>query len=448
MSEQLAKKELDINVEYLTRVEGHGNIVINIKKGIIEKCELQIIEAPRFFEAMVRGRSIFEVQHITSRICGICSTGHCMASIKASEAAAGFKPSEQTNAFRKLLLHYETFDSHLLHIYFLVAPDAMGAKSVLPLIATHKGVVLRALKMKKQYSDLCDILAGRHTHPITCCPRGFTKLPTQKELKAMRDILKSQEDDLMITVDTIKSLAPKLPAFERETEYIALTHPDEYAFLDGDITSTDIEGAIKPIDYRQAIHEYHVAHSTSKHSKNKRGSYMVGALARININFDKLNKLGKSVANTLGFKTPCYNPYMNTVAQLIEIAHCYADSLAIIERFIKDGVDYDQVVSSWPRVDEKESFSCNSGKGVGAVEVPRGLLVHDYDIDSKGIVNNANCVIPTNQNLANIDLDLKKLVPEFINKPKDEITLLAEMLVRAYDPCISCSCHMLDVKFV
>ena len=175
---------------------------------------------------------------------------------------------------------------------------------------------------------------------------------------------------------------------------------------------------------------------------------MVGALARININFDKLNKLGKSVANTLGFKTPCYNPYMNTVAQLIEIAHCYADSLAIIERFIKDGVDYDQVVSSWPRVDEKESFSCNSGKGVGAVEVPRGLLVHDYDIDSKGIVNNANCVIPTNQNLANIDLDLKKLVPEFINKPKDEITLLAEMLVRAYDPCISCSCHMLDVKFV
>ena len=448
MSEKLTKKELNINVEYLTRVEGHGNIVVNIKEGKLEKCELQIIEAPRFFEAMVRERSMFEVQHITSRICGICSTGHCMASIKAAEAASGIKVSEQTTLFRKLLLHYETLDSHLLHIYFLVAPDALGAESVLPLVKTHKEVVLRALRMKKQYSDVCDILAGRHTHPITCCPRGFTKLPTKAELQKMKEILLSQEEDLTITVDTLKTLAPKLPAFERETEYVALVHPDEYAFLDGDITTTDIDGVVKPADYKQIIHEYHAAHSTSKHANNKRDSYMTGALARININYDKLNKQAKAVAEALGFKTPCYNPYMNTVAQLIEMAHCYYDSIKIIDHFLKNGVNYDEVVSSWPTKDELQNFTCDASTGVGAVEVPRGLLVHEYTTDAKGIIQNANCIIPTNQNLANIDLDMKKLVPEVITKSKEEITLLCEMLVRAYDPCISCSCHMLDVKFV
>jgi len=447
MSEALAKKELNINVEYLTRVEGHGNIVVDVKNGKLEKCELQIIEAPRFFEAMVRDRSIFEVQHITSRICGICSTGHCMSSIKATEQAAGFTPSEQTTLFRKLLLHLETLDSHLLHIYFLVAPDALGAPSVLPLVKTHKDVVLRALRMKKQYSDLCDILAGRHTHPITCCPRGFTKLPTEAELKQMKEIFKSQEEDLMITVDTLKALAPKLPNFERETEYVALVHPDEYAFLEGDIGSTDIDKPIDPLNYKEIIQEFHAPHSTSKHAKNKRDSYMAGALARINLNYDKLNKLGKTVAEALGFKTPCYNPYMNTVAQLIEMAHCYQDSIRIIDHFIKNGVDYNEVVSSWPTKDELSDFKCNAGTGVGAVEVPRGILVHEYTTSEKGTIENANCIIPTNQNLANIDLDMKKLVPEIIGKSKAEITLLCEMLVRAYDPCISCSCHMLNVSF-
>ncbi|MFH1644980.1 MAG: Ni/Fe hydrogenase subunit alpha [Candidatus Omnitrophota bacterium] len=446
MSKELNKKELDINVEYVTRVEGHGNIVINVKDGKLEKCELQIIEAPRFFEAMVRERSIFEVQHITSRICGICSTGHCMASVKASEDAAGFTPTEQTVLLRKLLLHYETLDSHLLHVFFLVAPDALGAPSVFPLIQTHKDVVVMALRMKKDYSDLCDILAGRHTHPITICPRGFTKLPTKKELEKMLEILKGHEKDLIAAVDLYKGL--KLPDFERETEYVALTHPDEYAFYEGDFATTDMEGTLSPHEYKKIIHEYNVAHSTSKHSKNKRESYMVGALARININFDKLNDQAKGIAEAVGFKVPCYNPFHNSTAQLIEIAHCYYDCIRIIEHFIDKGINYDEVVSSWPTKDELPNFSVNAASGVGAVEVPRGLLVHNYDIDEKGIVKKANCVIPTNQNLANIDLDMKKMVPEIIDKSKEEITLQAEMLVRAYDPCISCSCHLLDVKFI
>ena len=442
----MPQKNLNISVEYLTRVEGHGNIVVDVKNGVVNKCELQIIEAPRFFEAMIKGRSLFEAQHLTSRICGICSTAHSLASLKASEAAAGFEISEQTVLFRKLLLHLETLDSHLLHVYFLVAPDALGVQSVLPLIDTHKEIVLRALRMKKDYSDLCDILAGRHTHPITVCPKGFTKLPTKKELERMKEILVNHGKDLIITVDTVKTL--KLPDFERETEYVALTHPNEYAFYEGDLASTDIDGAVDPKDYKKVVHEFDVAHSTSKHSKNKRDSYMVGSLARANINFEKLNKEAKGVAKALNFKVPCYNPFMNSIAQVVEMAHCYYDSIRIIDHFLEKGVSYDEVVSSWPKEEELKNFKIQGGTGAGMVEAPRGMLVHEYTVDEKGVVTNANCVIPTNQNLANIDQDFKKMIPEILNKSKEEITLQSEMLVRAYDPCISCSCHMLKIDFI
>src|SRR3989339_849415 len=326
----ITKKNLDINVEYLTRVEGHGNIVINVKEGKLEKCQLNIIEAPRFFEQMVKGRSMFEVQHITSRICGICSTGHCLASIKATEDAIGFTPSEQTRKLRKLALHYETQDSHLLHILFLVAPDCVGAESVFPMIKTHPEVVVLALKVKKICSDLCDILLGRHTHPITLVVRGFTKLPQ----------------------------------FERETEYLALSHPDEYAFLDGNLKSSD-GGEVTPQKYLEFVHEYYADHCTSKHSKNKRTSYMVGALARFNINHEKLPKNVRDLADQLGLKAPCYNPYMNTVAQAVETLFCAQDSIRIIDEFLAKGINKDEAVSSWPSKNEAGSFKIKAGRGVG-----------------------------------------------------------------------------------
>jgi coenzyme F420-reducing hydrogenase alpha subunit len=441
----ITKKNLDINVEYLTRVEGHGNIVINVKEGKLEKCQLNIIEAPRFFEQMVKGRSMFEVQHITSRICGICSTGHCLASIKATEDAIGFTPSEQTKKLRKLALHYETLDSHLLHVLFLVAPDCVGAESVFPMIKTHPEVVVLALKVKKICSDLCDILLGRHTHPITLVVRGFTKLPTKKELEKSRELLAELASDYGKALEVIKTL--KLPQFERETEYLALSHPDEYAFLDGNLKSSD-GGEVTPQKYLEFVHEYYADHCTSKHAKNKRTSYMAGALARFNINHEKLPKNVRDLADQLGLKAPCYNPYMNTIAQVVEVLFCAQDSIRIIDELLAKGINKDEAVSSWPSKNEKGPFKFKAGRGVGAVEVPRGVLFHDYTINAKGIIEKANCVIPTNQNLSNMDDDLRKMIPEILEKTKEEITLQSEMLIRAYDPCISCSCHMLDVKFV
>ena len=441
----MSKRNVNINVEYLTRVEGHGNIVVDVKDGSLEKCELQIVESPRLFEGMLRGRSIFEAQHITSRICGICSCGHTLASIQAAEDAIGFTPSAQTTILRKLLLHYETLDSHILHIYLLVAPDLLGVKSFVPLIDSHNKVVRRALRMKKWCNDVCDILVGRHVHPISAIVGGFTKLPREKDLDAMLDILKGMRPDMDATVELAATL--KFPDYVRETEYVALvSDDDEYPFLLGDVGSTDGVRMNKR-DYKKITNEFIVPHSSAKHTKLSREAYAVGALARFNLNAHKLHPKAKAVAEAIGMKPIVANPYLNTAAQLIECVHAMEDSIRIIEELKNKGINYDEEILVG--LNEQNKIKVNPGNGSGAVEVPRGILFHNYEVDEKGIITKANCIIPTGQNCNNIEYDMKKFVPEMlVDKSDEEITLGLEMLVRAYDPCISCSAHFLDVKFV
>jgi len=438
------KKNVNINVEYITRVEGHGNIVINIKNGQLETCRLDIVESPRFFEGMLRGRSVFEAQHITSRICGICACGHTLASIQAAEDALGITPTEQTVKLRKLLLDLEMLDSHLLHIYLLVAPDLLGVKSFVPLIQTHGDVVRRALRMKKTCNDFCDILVGRHVHPISAIVGGFTKLPRPKDLDVMLDLLKGMRPDMNATVELAATL--KFPEFERDTEYVALVSDDaEYPLLMGDIGSTDGVRMNKN-DYRKIANEFIVPHSSAKHTKLSRESYAVGALARFNLNSEKLHPAAREVAAEVGLTPKCTNPYLNTIAQLIESVHCLEDSIAIVENLKSSPLNYDEEIVVG--LNEQQRIPVRAGNGVGAVEVPRGILFHNYETDTDGIIMNANCIIPTNQNTGNIEYDMIKLIPEIIEKNEEEITLAAEMLVRSYDPCISCSVHLLDISFL
>jgi len=426
--------QLNINVRHVTRIEGHGNIIVNAKDGKIEQITWAIPESPRFFEAMFRGLSYEDVTWIAPRICGICSIAHSTASIQATEAAFGVQLSEQTMLLRKLLYHAETLQSHVLHFYFLAAPDFLGVGSVFPLVNTHKEVVLRALRLKKLANDLADLIGGRKTHPNSCVVGGFAKFPEVSQLKTMQQRLSQAIGDLKETVKLFKGL--EIPDFIRETEYIALKDPKEYAFISGSIASTDT-GIAAVTDYLNITNEFCVPQSTAKFSKHNRDSYMVGALARFNNNYSQLLPEAQKAAEELGLKALCHNPYMISVAQIVESTHAVEDSLRLIDQLLARELK-----------EEKPDVKVKAGRGIGAVEAPRGILFHDYTYDDNGILIEANCVIPTNQNHNNIQKDMETLVPRIINQPQEEITHMLEMLVRAYDPCISCSTHLLEVKFV
>jgi coenzyme F420-reducing hydrogenase alpha subunit len=423
-----------IDVHHVTRVEGHGNIVVEVADGQLKECRFDVVETPRFFEAMLRGRPYTEASHITSRICGICATGHATASLRASENALGVQPSLQTQLLRKLTFHGEILDSHILHVYMLVAPDFLGVGSVIPLATSHPDVVLRALRMKKLAGDICAAVAGRHTHPIAMAVGGFTHFPKRSELVELRQRLVDSRADVDATVDLAASLP--WPQFERDTEYVSLNKPDEYAFIDGDIVTSD--GVRVPAeDYRQVTNEYLVPYSSAKFTRNKRESLMVGALARFNNNYAQLHPRAKDAAAALGIKPKVTNTFLNSAAQVVEVVHCTEDAISIIDQLLELGV----------RPEPFAPLQKMAGEGVGVCEVPRGLLIHNYEIGEGGKLTGANCIIPTNQNLGNLQADFRERVPQIMNRPVDKMQLDLEMLVRAYDPCISCSVHVLEVAF-
>ncbi len=436
----MSNKNVNIEVHHVTRVEGHGNIYVNVKQGVLERCEWNVPEAPRFFEAMVVGRQWTELHHITSRICGICSIGHSLASLKATEAAMGIPISEQDLKLRKLAVHAENIQSHVLHLGYLVLPDLLGVNSVIPLASSNPDEVKTVIRLHRTANEMSNLICGRTTHPQRLIPGGFSKIPSEKELSVLKKKLADSVPDLLVVANLVKSLAGKLPDFTRETEFIALTDDKEYALYDGQICSTDT-GKAPVNEYLSYTNEYITPKSTAKWAKHARDSYMVGALARFNINYEKLSPMAKDVAKMFGLKPINYNPFMNSVAQLIETVHSVEESIKLLAELEAAGL---QPQSEY----NKPNIQVKAGRGVGAVEVPRGILFHDYTYNAKGVCTKANCIIPTNQNHGNIELDMKAFVPKLLNKSEKEIELNLEMLVRAYDPCISCSTHAVQVHFV
>lgn len=423
------KIDMNIDVHHLTRVEGHGNIHIEVKNGRLVDAKWAVVETPRFFEVMLRGKSHDMAPTLTSRICGICSIGHTLASLRAVERAMQIEIPESARLLRLLAKHGETLQSHILHVFFLAAPDFLSVGSVVPLLASHPETVNMAIRLKRLANDMCDLIAGRTTHPVSLVVGGLSKAPDKKQLDSLKVKIQERIPDILAAVDMFKSLS--MPDFIRETEFVSLKGKDYYPWIGGNMVSTD--GVEKPEDdYLSMTNEYKEDFSTSKFTRLSRDSFAVGALARVNNNYEFLHEKAKEAARLLGLMPVNHNPYMNNIAQVVECYHVALESVEIIERLLGD--------------DMQNIFTiCNvkAGQGVGAVEVPRGILYHDYQIDEKGIITRANCIIPTTQNNANIHYDLKALVKEQVEKGKNdrEVTRLSEMLVRAYDPCISCSVH-------
>jgi sulfhydrogenase subunit alpha len=428
---------VDIKVHHVTRIEGHGNIVLRASDGAIEKVEWQVPEAPRFFEAMVRGRSYMDIQTITSRICGICSVTHSLAATKAVEDAMGIKVSQQADKIRVLLHYGEQVESHVLHVGYLVAPDLLGQKSVVPLVASHPDAVKAIIRLHRLGNEWMELLGGRMTHPVSLRPGGLGKLPTEEDLRGLKQRIEERIPDLKAVAAVVLSLADKLPAFDRETEYISLVDDGAYTFYHGGIGSTDTDEVVPVRQFERVVNEYVTPQSTAKWARWHRDSYAVGALARFNLNADGLLPLAKATAQQFGLKKGCCNPYMNSIAQLVETVQVIEHSLQLIDELLTTGIK-----------EEKLKVKPKAGEGAGGVEAPRGVLFHSYAFDNDGNCTRANLTIPTNQNHANIQKDFEALVPQILDRSQDEIRQLMEMLVRSYDPCVSCSTHYLDVKFV
>ena len=423
------KANLNVDVHHLTRIEGHGGIKIRVRDGRVEQADWRVVETPRYFEVILKNKSHLIAPYLASRICGICSISHTLTSLRAIENAFGVEIPETAAKLRLLGCHGETLQSHTLHLLFLAAPDFLGVPSVLPLIKQRPELVELAARLKGLANRMCEVVAGRTTHPVSFQVGGVARMPAQEELLGLRLELRRSLDDLASVAELFSTF--EIPDFSRETEFVSLGGTSDYPFIGGELVSSDGVRRAEN-DYLAMTNEYTVEGSPSKLARLSRESYAVGALARFNNNSEHLVEEAARMAAEFGL-SPCnHNPFMNNVAQLVECVHATHDAIRLIDELV-----------DLPVGELKAEVTPRAAEGVGAVEVPRGLLIHHYVFDEAGTIVKANCVVPTTQNNANIHHDLGCLVEQFAadNMSDERLELLCSMLVRAYDPCVSCSVH-------
>jgi coenzyme F420-reducing hydrogenase alpha subunit len=287
------------------------------------------------------------------------------------------------------------------------------------------------LELKKIGNEIMELIGGRSVHPISPCVGGFCKAPRRDSLLHLRPKL---EWGLKASLDTVRTVSRfKLPDFVAEYEFIALSHPSEYAINDGVIVSS--RGLNIPVrEFEQAFLEEHVVHSTALHTVRAESgsSYLVGPLARLNLNYNHLTPAAQQAADDSGIVWPCSNPFAGIVARAVELVFAFEESLHLIESYAEP---------EQPCLD----YTLRPGEGCAATEAPRGLLYHRYRINDRGLVQNARIVPPTCQNCRRIEDDLRLLVPKILDRTDEEIVDACEKLVRNYDPCLSCSVHAVKV---
>jgi len=428
----MADEARTIRVEALTRVEGEGGLYVRLRGRDVEEVRLEIYEPPRLFEALLRGRSMEDVADIVARICGICPIAYQMSAVHAIERALGIAVPPEIRTLRRLLYCGEWIESHALHVHLLHAPDFLGYDSGLSLARDHREEVQRGLRLKKHGNALLEVLGGRAIHPINVAVGGFYRLPRREEIAAL---IPDFEWGLDAAVATTRWVAGfEFPEFSRDYDLVSLVHSDEYPMNEGYIASTDGLN-LDVAQFEQEFQEQQVPHSTALHAVRAGTSrpYLVGPLARVGLNFDKLSPTARRLIDELSIDWPCGNPYQSIIARGLELVHAFEEALTILRAYRQ---------TSTCRV----KFQHRAGTGHAATEAPRGLLYHRYEIDDAGLVVSAKIVPPTSQNQRQIEDDLRSLVPVVEAADDQRLAEQCERLVRSYDPCISCSTHFLKVK--
>ncbi len=412
---------MKVNIDYIARVEGEGSVKYEIRSGKLTSLKLNIWEPPRFFEGFLKGRKFDEAPDITARICGICPVSHMATAIRAVEKAIGFTPSDEIIRLRKIMSLSQIAASHVVHLYVLALPDYHRV----PVVTGMEREVSRLLRLKEVLNRVTGAFGGRALHPVAMMVGGFPKLPSRDTINALVDGLHSVREDVLETVTMVAGL--EYPELETDAEFTALSGDSGYPITKGRISS---EGGldIDEDQYGSFFEERELVYSNAKRTVVKgRGAIMVGALARLNFNLAKMHEEAQKAAREAGFSPPVRNPYRNNMAQAIELVHCVFECIDLLGKV--EGKDH----YAKPEIRE--------GSGTAVTEAPRGLLCHQYHVNRRGVVEKANIVTPTAHNFLGLEENLKKLITENIDMPQEELAFRCEMLVRAYDPCFSCSVH-------
>ncbi|UCD34625.1 MAG: nickel-dependent hydrogenase large subunit [Nitrospiraceae bacterium] len=424
-----------INVDYLSRVEGEGALTIELSGGRADRIDLRIFEAPRFFEPILRGRPFQEVIDFTARICGICPVAYQMSAVHAIESAMGVPVPDSIKDLRRLMYCGEWIESHALHVHFLHGPDFYGMESAWSK-KEYLHITQRGMKLKRLGNEILALLGGRAVHPVSVRPGGFFRIPDKARLHKLMDDLERGLESALESIAWAASLFDEdRAAGESAPLFISLHDPDTYPMIYGRVCASD-GSSYTADEFAECIEEYQVPLSTALHAGVRSGTelrpFVVGPLARINLNYRALPEEILSAAQGAGVALPLHDMRKSIIARCIETGFAIHEAMAIIKRY--NGAERHVEVHQ------------GQGRGVWITEAPRGMLLHAYEFDRKGNTVTARIIPPTSQNLAHIEKSLR----EFINGngalPVKDLRRGCEQVIRSYDPCISCSVHIIDLS--
>lgn len=453
---------MKIKISHLAKIEGHASFFADMLAGDIKNAKLKITIGARLIESIILNRNYIETPIVTSRICGICSVAHNITSIKAIENALKVKINPQIERLRKVLVLAEPIQSHAAHLFFLSLSDFFKYESDVDLIKKYPDLAKKIILIRDFGNKIKDVVGGRDMHMIVTEIGGFRRVLPDKIIQKLID---ETEPVLEAAIGVAKFFrALDYPKYERQVEFAGLVAPREYAFYDGNIgyhgplslalsrsakggcaPGAKGRGELKVKDFYKELSEKQTKDDPTKRASHLGKSFMPGAIARLNLSHKFLNPeakkflafFDKSLSNSpfgkgrgSGGKILTYNTFHNIFAQSVELVHCVEEVRKLLKEYLREKSRNLMV-----------KYTLKNGEGLGATEAPRGTLYHYYKIDKYGVIRACNIITPTAQFLNNLENDLDKYLSEAKIKDERDRKWKINMMVRAYDPCMTCATH-------
>ncbi|MEO0108151.1 MAG: Ni/Fe hydrogenase subunit alpha [candidate division WOR-3 bacterium] len=423
-----------IEVRHTARIEGHAGIWVEYERNRVRQVQVRVPEGPRLFETLVLDKTPEEAVSIVPRICAICSVSHKLSAIRAMERALGIEVPVQTRALRHLMHYGEMIESNALHVYLLALPDYLGYPNAIAMVDKYGDHVLRGLRLKRFGNRVMELTSARYTHGENPTVGGFHRWPTHRELLEIKNEALRLLPDGEEAVELLRSLH-YATSMEDGMVFMCLKPPMEtYGFMGERVLISN--GDERPVsDYLALTNETVVSHSTAKRCLYNNKPYVVGPLARMNLLGERLTGKSADAFRRCYSLTWVRNPLYANLARTIEILFCLESIPRLVDKLL-----------DWPAARIKVAQT-RTGKAVGAVEAPRGTLYHYYEV-TKGRVTGANMIIPTTQNFSAMERHVRVAAENLLraNDSKHDTKLILEMILRSYDPCVSCSAHVVDLE--